>query len=262
MNEAFSFPTQNLHFLHKWPKKFGVSEKMYYICTVRGEKSEPLELKFMGRKKQIRLNFAQNAELIKEGKCEIFDLELEPARRYSIYGIDGYRVWVHSVDNGFAMLSLEEPEEKELRAVKLLTSTPEGAFIGGRTRFEEGDMLIVKEAYCVIWERLKENSGEDDAVEFLHKVADAHGVEPIRAKIVAGWYNADKVLPELMPRKVVVTEVAVLPVQSIVDADWRSIGVRWVNAGFAELQKREYVGRDRWNANKEVILYRYKESEE
>ena len=230
-------------------------------------KSEPLELIVM-RRKSIQLDLASIGKLATEGCCAVMGgigIGLTAGTTYEVKGIKDCFVKVARVTDDVVLLDLVDTVVVErkggLRQVALVQFKPEGAFVGKREKYVLGEVLAVAEPYCVIWERLMRECSEADATEFLHKVADAHKVEPSRARSVVGWYNADKVLPELMPRKIVVTEVATVRARSISDGDWDAIGVRWCSEHYKEMKRREYVGRAKWDSDKEVILYRYKEYE-
>ena len=221
------------------------------------------------RRKSIELDLASIGKLATEGSCAIIGnagVGLTAGTTYEVKGVKECFVKVTRATDDCVLLELVDSmvvkHRGGLRQVDLVQFKTEGAFVGKREKYALGEVLAVAEPYCVIWERLMQECSEADATEFLYKVADKHGVELSRAKSVAGWYNADKVLPELMPRRVVVTEVATVRARSISDGDWDAVGVKWFSEHYKEMKRREYVGRAKWDSDKKVILYRYKAYEQ
>lgn len=220
------------------------------------------------RRKSIQLDLASIGKLATEGCCAVMGgigIGLTAGTTYEVKGIKDCFVKVTRVTDDVVLLELVDSVVVErkggLRQVALVQFKPEGAFVGKREKYAMGEVLAVAEPYCAIWERLMRDGKEEDAAEFLYKVADKHGVDRSRARSVAGWYNEDKVLPELMPRRLVVTEVATVRARSISDGDWDAIGVKWFSEHYKEMKRRAYIGRAKWDSDKEVILYRYKEYE-
>lgn len=216
----------------------------------------------MARRKSIVLDLASIGRLSTEGRCVLSTKGREEYRfrigsTYNIKGIEGVMVRVMRITTDSVYLEkIDVAPEVELRMVKLVECKPEGAFLDQKRKFQLGEELVVAEPYCNIWEELHKDS-EFEAIEFMHRVAEAHREDVKLVRGVCGWYNADKVLPELMRKRIVVTEVAKLKAQEICDGDWEAIGVRCFSEYYKELKRKDYVGRENWNANKEVILYRY-----
>jgi hypothetical protein len=216
----------------------------------------------MATKQKIVLDFPSTIKLGTEGRCEIeVDGKFSVGSTYPLAHFSGYAVRVERIFSKkkskwleLSLLEVIEPEnERKSRKIKLLKLCDKGAFIGKKEKYQLGEVLAVAEPYCMIWDRLD----GDEKVEFMHRVADAHGVEVEKARGLYGWYNADKVKPELMEHKDKVVEAFSVNAREIVPELWEEIGLKWLSEEFEEMKKRDYIGSAKWNANKPVIIYRY-----
>lgn len=215
----------------------------------------------MVRKKKLVLTFPELVELGSTGKCKIkFESGYLVGSTYEIAKFSGYWARVESKTSSYIGLSLVEmPKEQPrgvLRKVLLMKVQDKGAFIGKRDKYELGEELAVAEAYCFIYERLMRED-KAAAVDFMHRVAEAHHVDVEQVKSVNAWFNADKVKAELMPRRLKVEEAFSVRAQEIVPALWEEIGLNWISEEFELQKKKQYIGWGKWNGNSNVIIYRY-----
>lgn len=220
----------------------------------------------MVRKRKLVLSFPELVELGSTGKCKIkFVSGYTIGSTYQIAKIDGYGAKVerktsHSIELSLVEMPKSQPRG-ELRKVNLLKLQKNGAFVGKRDKYELGEELAVAEAYHFIYERLMQENKES-GVEFMHRVADEHRVDVEKVRSLAAWFNADKVVAELMPKRIKVVEEFTVKAQEIVPELWADMGLKWVSEEFEYQKKKQYIGPSKWNANGNVIVYRYEMVEE
>lgn len=220
----------------------------------------------MVKRKEFLLDLPSIVKLGSTGKCEIYAQKGKfvvgstyPLAHYVGYSVKVERMFEKGnrtcLELSMSPVALSKGPSvvDAIRKIQLLKLCDKGAFIGKKEKYQLGEVLAVAEPYCMIWDRLD----GDEKVEFMHRVADAHGVEASMARSVYGWYNADKVKPELMERKVKVVEAFSVNAREIVPELWEEIGLKWLSEEFEEMKKRDYIGSAKWNANKPVIIYRY-----
>lgn len=211
------------------------------------------------RRKSILLDSDSISQLMATGRCEVKrGMRVSIDTIYKVSGLSDccVRVVKASLDSITFELAgnmVGASESRELRMVRLEEFKAEGAFIEQRKKFSLGEIVAVAESYNSVMEQLK----GDDAIEFMHRVADACQKDVRKVRRVCGWYNADKVKPELMPKRIRIVDIEKVRVRELSDADWNEIGVKAFSEHFKELKRKSYVGSSSWNANKEVILYRY-----
>lgn len=207
------------------------------------------------------MSFPELVELGSTGKCKIkFVSGYTIGSTYQIAKIDGYGARVekktgHSIELSLVEMPKEQPRGA-LRKVNLIKVLDKGAFVGKRDRYELGEELAVAEAYHFIYERLMQEDKES-GIEFMHRVAEAHRVDVEKVRSLAAWFNADKVIPELMPRRIKVVEAFTVKAQEIVPELWAEMGLKWVSEEFELKKKKQYIGSTKWNSNGNVIIYRY-----
>ena len=249
-----TFPTQKCIFCLDSPKKC-----LYLHC----EKQV-----FVMRRKSILLDSDSLNQLAVTGRCKVEKkLDVAAEKRLdvtidTIYKVSGVSdCCVRAVEIALDGITFELAGnmvgsfgQKELRMAKLEEYKAEGAFIEQRKKFALGEVVAVAESYSLIVEQM---DSEEASAEFMHRVAEAYKEDLEYVRAVSGWYNADKVKPELMPKRIRIVDIEKVRVQDLTDADWDSIGVKSFSEYYKELKRKAYVGSATWNANKEVILYRY-----
>lgn len=176
----------------------------------------------------------------------------------SAYQEDDGKTYVVFVDSEHKVVDAPRIRNEELRKVSILSKRDDGAFAGKASRFQVGEEVAVSECYLSVYERIKRNEGIKAAEEYRKKVVEFEGVELGRSNGVAGWYNAKYVKPELMPRRVEIVSCEEVKARDISDEDWHLMGVDWIREGYADARKRQYIGEANWDANKAVVIYRYK----
>ena len=212
------------------------------------------------RRKSILLDSDSFSQLKATGRCKVKDkMTVTIDTIYKVSGVSDYYVRVVGVSRDGITVELvnrtaDESEQGELRLIRLEEYKAEGAFIEQRKKFALGEVVAVAESYSLIVEQM---DSEEASAEFMHRVAEAYKEDLKYVRAVSGWYNADKVKPELMPKRIRIVDIEKVRVQDLTDADWDSIGVKSFSEYYKELKRKAYVGSATWNANKEVILYRY-----
>lgn len=216
---------------------------------------------FIMRRKSILLDSDSINQLMSEGRCEVkrgMRVTIDTIYKVSNLSDCCVRVVKASLDSvTFELVGsvVGASEHREFRMVKLEAFKSEGAFIDSRSKYSLGEVVVVAESYNSIFEHI---DSEDGKVEFLHRVAETHKTEVKDVRSISGWYNANKVLPELMSKKVQIVDIEKVRVRSLTDADWELIGVVWFSEHYKVLKRKAYVGSVVWNLDKEVVFYRYK----
>lgn len=221
---------------------------------------------------KVKMSRDDLKSLLTDGKVVCpFDGGLLVGSIYPVSGTD-IRVLVRSAfqgDDGKTYVMFEESEsrvvdaprirkEEGLRKVTILSRRDIGAFAGKASKFQVGEEVAASENYQCVYDRLKRVGGVKEAEAFRKRVAEFEGVEVMRTNGLAGWFNAKCVKPELMPRRVEIVSCEEVKAREICDEDWHLMGVDWVREGYADACKRQYVGEANWDANKDVVIYRYK----
>jgi hypothetical protein len=177
--------------------------------------------------------------------------------RSAYQGEDG-KTYVVFEENMGGCTNAPRIRNSELRKVTILSRRDEGAFIGKKSKFQVGEEVAASENYQCVYNRIKRERGVKDAEKYRKRVAEVERVDVLRTNALAGWCNAKYVKPELMPRRVEILGCERINARDICDEDWHLMGVDWIRDGYALPCKRQYVGEENWDANKEVIVYRYK----
>lgn len=146
----------------------------------------------------------------------------------------------------------EVVRSRVLKKIYLKKGKDGGVFLGGASQFAINEEAVIAESYQSIWERLPRDKRE----AFLDKVCAAHGVaERDKARSLKAWDNRKYVMPEVMPRRVRIVSVESVRAQDISDRDFNAMGVDWITNDVPF--KRSFVGNEKWDLNKEVVIYRY-----
>lgn len=205
---------------------------------------------------KLRLNKGTIKELLVNGRVVLSHDSLSIGKSYGVWGIDDLFVRVCDVDERqMATLEVVEGIKKKfirranaLRKVSLRSRRNEGLFIGGATCYDVGEEVAVSENYKSVVERLGSS--------YKEVIAKCEDVDVDDVCMLKGWTNMKYAKAEALPRRIVIVSSRVVSVSDISDEDWRTMGVDWID-GDGSVEKRLYVGVERWNANECVVLYRY-----
>lgn len=208
--------------------------------------------------KKLKLDAEHLLALMSEGSCKC------PARSdayvgstYELSQLKGKYVLISRCDNGIMELRWNEEGalsvgrgKNGLRKANVKSRRDEGAFIGGKSKFLTGEEVAVAESYFDVCNRLGK--------EYMEDIAKAYGCSEVsEVRKLGGWRNKKYVMPDLMPRRIRIVNADVMRVSEISEELWHLMGVDWVNEEMEFDRKIEYVGKDAWNLDRNVVVYTY-----